>query len=105
MATKKASQILCQAAEEMEKRGKSRGSFKNSKGNVCALGAIRIVAFGDPFDWTISPSYLSALKTLEEVIPDNYSDDPITSWNDKNNKDTVVAGLQKAAELAKARGN
>lgn len=103
--------VLNRAADEMEKRGKSRGAIINRNGNVCAYGAIRIAAGGkvvkDKFGCDIYTSRMNwHLYSRAGKVLDNYllgekvykkPSDSVAQWNDQNNKSTVIEALRKAA--------
>lgn len=111
------STVLNRAADEIEKRGKARTSLINSRGNVCALGAIRIAAggvvsdsYGTPvlvtarMNWEI---YGEAYRALDGYLLENKfygnprsRDNGVAGWNDRNNQETVVKVIRDAANHA-----
>lgn len=111
------STVLNHAAEEIEKRGKSRHHMINSRGNVCALGALRLAAgaivgddngdvaiFSARMNWEIYDEAYRALDgyLLEKKFYKNYTqkDDGVAGWNDRNNAETVVKVIRDAAKHA-----
>lgn len=111
------STILNRAADEVEKRGKSRGAIINRNGNVCALGALRIAAgaiVGESYgvteilssrmDWGV---YNEAYRALDGYLMEkkfygnsNSRDNGVAGWNDRSNKATVVKVMRDAANHA-----
>lgn len=109
------STILNRAADEVEKRGKSRGAIINRNGNVCALGALRIAAgaiVGESYgvteilssrmDWGVYNEAYRALDgyLMEKKFYGNSAVDGVADWNDRNNKATVVKVMRDAANHA-----
>lgn len=103
--------ILNRAADEMEKRGKARGTMINRQGNVCAYGAIRLAAggvvgkdgsvnaiFTSRMDWNL---YSRAGRALDYYLISQgkykHTGEGPAQWNDRNNKTTVVTALREAA--------
>lgn len=111
------STVLNRAADEIEQRGKARTVLVNSRGNVCALGALRIAsgavlgkAFGDTvilsyrMNWQVYDEAYKLLDAylLEKGFYKNYhqKDNGVAGWNDSNNKDSVVKVMREAANHA-----
>lgn len=113
----RASVVLNRAADEMEKRGKSRNVLINRQGNVCALGALRLASggvvgndygtkaiFTARMDWLI---YSEAYRALDSYLlaseaykNDDQKKNGVAGWNDRNNKANVVKVLREAANRA-----
>lgn len=114
------SEILNKAADLIVDRGHNKGAYVNDQGNVCALGAIRLVCGGtvdscqfSPSGWTVSIDETVKIYTVHEVSkalrnylrgdPDwNNFSDSVPSWNDRNDKDAVVRALRGAALFSEA---
>lgn len=111
------STVLNRAAEEIEKHGKARTALINNRGNVCALGAIRLAAGGYVGDdrgdkiilcasmnWEIYSEAYRALDTYlwEKKFYKTYyqKDKGVAGWNDRNNQETVVKVIRDAANHA-----
>ena len=109
------STVLNRAADEIESRGKARGSLINRNGNVCALGAIRLASgavvgsnYGSPailaarLDWEIyHQTYLALdgyLLSNNVYKNDNQKDNGVAGWNDRNNQASVVSVMREAAK-------
>jgi hypothetical protein len=95
--------LLDQAANLIEERGHAKDFYEDGQGRLCAVGALRVAAFGDsryPKAGLVDTSYIQAYDLLEaEVEQIDYAF--ITEWNDESDASTVVATLRAAA--AKAR--
>lgn len=108
-------EVLTKAADEIEKRGHTHGSYANLDGEVCALGAMRLVCGGVVEGSAWSPSGVTVnlddnefglmwdarnhlfdyLRAHGQIKP---MSDSIPNWNDRSDKDTVVAAMRAAAQ-------
>jgi hypothetical protein len=106
--------LLLTAADLIEERGKAQGLFQGADGCLCAIGALRLAAFGKvtcdiPTSQSISdPGRLywlarSALSVQVELLAPQHrfgAAVSVVSWSDATPQDVVVATLRAAAELA-----
>lgn len=109
------SEVLTKAADEIDKRGHAHNSYVNAQGEVCAIGAMRLVLGGVIEDCAWSHSGLTVnlgnieyenvwnarnhlfdyLRAHGQIKP---MSDSIPNWNDRSDKDTVVSAMRAAAE-------
>lgn len=90
-------EVLLAAADYMGKHGKCSGRFQDSHGRVCAVGAIGMIAIGEPVVPLLGPgneAYLRLSATLR--IADAAA--IVTWWSDHNSKKTVVSTMRKVAK-------
>lgn len=92
---------LDRAADLIEQRGLAHGHFQTPDGALCSLGALRVAIWGEVADipngdpyW---PIYITAGEWLAEII----RPESIVFWNDSHQQRKVVAGLRRAARLAR----
>jgi hypothetical protein len=106
-----ASALLLTAADLIEKRGKARGVFEDANGCLCAIGALRLAAFGEigdlPPDSELYQRARMALAAQIELLPMETQGQhviggkvSVVTWSDASTKAEVVAGLRAAVELA-----
>lgn len=88
--------ILLRAAELIEERGHARGMPENRRGNLCAIGAIRVAVTGRPR----GAKLWEPMTRAEMWLSDALCLESIADWNDRSSAATVCAGLRKAAEAA-----
>lgn len=102
-----ARQILIEAASLIETRGHAKGWFEDSKGCLCATGAIGMAATGDPVGYSddIPPDVEAELSRAfraahAEVGAMRNGDGRIVPWNDapERTASEVVSMLRRAAE-------
>jgi len=101
--------ILDAAADAMALRGKCVGDYTDDQGQVCALGALRLVLTGraDPEpvaaeDRDRQVAYLDATRTLRQYLEAVDVDAPaVYEWSDDHPQAEVVAGMRAAAERAR----
>ena len=101
-------EILTQAADLIEKKGLTKGSYVNDDCELCVEGALRQAMFGDPCKLGIGteeliPIEVRLAKHLRPRADVTGSFAPffiITEWNDDpaTTKEDVVAALRAAAE-------
>jgi hypothetical protein len=103
--------VLAVAADLIEEHGKADGVLQGADGCLCAIGALRLAAFGTiTFDAPDSELYIRARMALaaqiELLAPGRYragrvgTPISVVLWSDASTKAEVVAGLRAAAELA-----
>lgn len=120
----KTSEVLNKAADLIDQRGHSHGTYVDSNGAVCALGAVRITCGA-----TVIPKFFGGGYTLDMGMANENFDairnarralhhylrasshdydllsDSIPNWNDRNDKETVVNALRSAALTAEDNDN
>lgn len=91
------------AAREAVSRGWCQGTFRDSEGRVCAVGAIRRAAGGD--ESAVAPG-ITVNRALDTFIEANDIPWLVSSWNDAPNRtqNDVVAAFDRAIELAQSEG-
>lgn len=95
------SQVLLDAVAIMEVQGQCSGTFQNSKGEVCALGAINLAVPDPMMRWMASERLARHLQSVE-IIEMCGVDSVIYTWNDvtilrKNGPKIVRNEIRKAA--------
>lgn len=100
--------LLLTSADLIEERGHAKGVFQDTKGCLCAIGALRLAAFGTigdlPPDTKLYAGARLALGAqIELLAPGQYRFGravSVVSWSDASTQAEVVATLRAAAELA-----
>jgi hypothetical protein len=100
--------LLLTAADLIEERGKARGVFQDTNGCLCAVGALRLAAFGvadgvlPPDSEMYGRARLALGAQIELLAPEHRLGGSVSVvlWSDASTKAEVVAGLRAAAELA-----
>lgn len=83
--------VLLAAADYIEQHGWCKGMYSTANGQVCALGALRAVVFGDPE--ICRADKWGLVHEAEQRLPA-----PVALWNDAQpDASTVVAALRRAA--------
>ncbi len=103
-------ELLLKAADLIEERGWAQNAFQNDQGNLCIVGALNSVLYGNAY--AVSPIIGSDLvnknqkllvKAQELLIKILNKDNQIKnlySWNDllSTSKEEVISILKKASE-------
>jgi len=98
-------EILERAADEMERRGKTREGYCDSRGRVCVIGAVAII-HGVPAnlpaicEWD-NLSSLNATPEWRSALIEAFNGCIV--WSDRNDAPTVIAGLRAVAATLRAQ--
>jgi hypothetical protein len=94
-------EILVQAAEAIRKYGWCKGSYIDSTGGLCAIGAINFVVHGDATNEADTDESIIAEKMLESALIEYGRSYYIAEWNDEEaeNKEEVIEVLLEASNI------
>lgn len=99
--------ILLEAADHIDRRGLSVGSYQDRSDCLCAVAAIRLAVFGTVYginevnaSGEVWDSFRIACETLAEslVTMPIVADAVIISWSDESDKKTVIDKMREVAE-------
>lgn len=90
-------ELRLKAAEVIETRGWCQGAHSNSRGQVCALGALAAVVGRDPYDDPLTDEEAAALRAMGFKSHYGPELEPIWKWNDApdRTKEEVIAKLRE----------
>lgn len=100
----KPSEVIREARNVLFERGWTRRQLEHDDGSVCAMGALRIAAYGAVLGW--GPEVESARDCLiaaDAHLPDFITDEPsVPAWNDYPGRTfgEVIDAFDKAEKLA-----
>lgn len=109
--SKDIAQVLRAAAEYMSEHGKCEGAYEDDDGAVCAFGAVAAVqdlmitrtsVEGTTYKTPIQTRAADALEKWLSTQPGNNIDSVIV-WSDRNDAETVILGIKRAAEWAESQ--
>jgi len=102
---------LLKAAKYMDEHGHCKGTLENSKGAVCAYGALNTALFGQADitsrEWDVihqnSPEQMILETQCTTALLDETDDLLISTWNDEpdRTKEQVIDLFKRAAEKHK----
>lgn len=105
-----AADVLRRAAEVLDERGWAQTDYEDIDGCVCALGALSVVVYGDPYPpdddlrVAVEAVALGALEAHLKIGFDRpaYAGEAVAKWNDAMGRtvDEVKAAFLAAAERA-----
>lgn len=94
-------EILVQAAEAIREYGWGKGSYIDSMGGLCAIGAMNFVIHGDATNKADTDESIIAEKMLESALVERGRCHSIAEWNDEEaeNKEEIIEVLMEASNI------
>lgn len=88
-------QIRCAAADEIEKRGWTQGTFEDIDGSLCMAGAIYVVMYDDPDPMNFYKVPLKESFPVFEELQESIGDTAFWNDTDGRKKEEVIEVLRR----------